>query len=151
MGKLVEQFGYHACAEALNRIGARPATSPKRAGRPVEFDYGKCMELWLYVEEGCARLGLSVQAFCKHKKAEFVWFTGGLPQDHSEYKRPFSKIIKGDTLRRRYNEAVAFLKSDTDLRARRSTAQDAFPGAQDHSLEKVWNEELRQRLMNAAA
>lgn len=109
------------------------------------------MELWLYVEEGRAQLGLSVQAFCRNEKAEFAWFVGGLPEDHPEYENPISKIIKGDTLRRSYIEAVALLKSDADLRARRSTAQDTFPGAQDHSLEMTWKEELRQRLMNATA
>lgn len=148
MQRHVEQFGYKASSDALRKIGSQPAKPTKTSGRPVEFDYGKLMELWLYVEEGRARLDLSVQAFCKSNEAEFSWFTGGLPAGHPEYDDPISKVIKGETLRRRYNEAVAFLKSDAELRTSSSKNRIAFPS---QPVAMIWQAELQRRLSEIAA
>lgn len=146
MEKLVTQFGYGNCFDALHKIGLRPSRPPKTRGRNAEFNYSKLMEIWLFVEEGRARKSLSVHAFCKD--AEFSWFTSGLPEDHPEFKSPISKVIKSQTLRRRYNEAVALLKSDAELRRSGSERRNAFP---PQTLEEIWQEELQRRLSDVAA
>ena len=121
--------------DAARRIQA----SRKPAGRPTTFDAHHLIDVWLFVKEGTDALNLSIKEFCK--RGTFNWYT-------TQAQAPFISTIhsiKGETLRRRYQDAVRMLKNEAAIYA----PEKALPGSKAPSgrspLEEWCYAELERR------
>ncbi len=138
MARAVKRYGFQICLVALD--ACRWSVPQKKSrGCPKHYEYQALMLVWLYVQEGIERHRLSVNQFCK--KGEFAWYESG-PTGFS-----VSKQITGPTLRRRYQEAVTFLRRETEpyrrlkeLKIRSIFQLDGSP------VELFWRDELARRL-----
>jgi hypothetical protein len=103
------------------------------------------METWLFVEEGRRRLGLSANAFCL--RAHLKWVTQGITEPVEKAQYPDKRVAR-ETLRRRYQEACAFLREENrPYRAAKDllgTQNSQFDGISP--TEKWWRQVLEQRL-----
>jgi hypothetical protein len=87
------------------RVGRRAA------GRPKHFNVDALRDVWVYVQAWAVVTGRPVSDICSSKNASFSWlaanvpgFKNGLRVDHE---------VARETLRRRYYEAVRYLKEES--------------------------------------
>src|SRR5579864_5455716 len=85
--------------------------SKKRSGAKKFYGAQELMNVWLYVQLGIKREKTNVHQFCgKGRKGRYVsWIMGG-----SGVPPRVLRNARGRTLWRRYQEAVAFLKSESE-------------------------------------
>jgi hypothetical protein len=94
---------------------------------------------------------MSVNAFCKDTK--FAWVTGATGPHEFGDDLMIAKRAQADTLRRRYQEAVAYLKKSSEP-YKRLKAMLAVPHALHDGispLEKWWDQLLEERLARIVA
>jgi hypothetical protein len=108
------------------------------------------MNVWIFVHVGMARTGLSALQYCK--RAKFHWISGGALLPPEQASRETGRVIvshkaRGETLRRRYQEAVAFLRSESkpyrELRERGFRSSALGPIS---PTEEWWRRELESAL-----
>lgn len=84
------------------------------AGRKLHYGDQQLMEVWVFVQVGILRSGLTVEQFCR--QYEFNWIQGGCIRSAEKADRKTGRAAiahkaRGATLRRRYYEAVAHLEA----------------------------------------
>ena len=96
------------------------------------------MEVWLFVEEGKARMRLSVNAFCK--VGSFTWYTAGAGDPKA------NKVLAGETLRRRYQQAVTWMKAESEPYKKQAALGSRDFASGTSPTEEWLRKELRERL-----
>ena len=127
-----------------------PALRRDNRGRKQRYLSQQMMEVWLYVQVGKARTGLSALKFCERRK--FQWLEGGhlLPREKASQKTGgllVTHMVHGKTLRRRYQEAVAILRAESKPYRRlfNMGVRSSVFGAVSPT-EEWWQRELKARL-----
>ena len=127
-----------------------PGARQEKRGRKQRYSMQQLMDVWLYVQEGMARTGLSAFQFCR--KGEFNWLVAGRLLPPYQASKQTGRLVighaaHGETLRRRYQEAVAVLQAESEtcrrfqemgLRSRVFSAQSP--------IEEWWRRELQARI-----
>jgi hypothetical protein len=88
-----------------------PRTS-REAGRPKHFDTAALRDVWVYVQSWAIITKWPISRICDAKNASFSWYAAGIP-DYDKGRKPKHQVDR-DTLRRRYYEAVQFLKAESE-------------------------------------
>ena len=135
----------------LNRARAlRNSQTAPVAGRPRNYDAQELMDVWLHVRVGMARTGLSAFQFCKRRR--FYWLEGGrlLPVEQASRETgrvAVNHLAHGETLRRRYQEAVAFLRAESvPYRRIRELGYYSQRFGSKSPTEEWWESELKAAL-----
>jgi hypothetical protein len=88
----------------------------RNVGRPKHFDPDTLRDVWVYVQTWAALTNLRISKICSAKGAHLGWvamnvsgFKNGVRVEHQ---------VDQGTLRRRYYEAVRFLKAESEPYAR---------------------------------
>lgn len=119
-------------------------------GRKLYFDAQKLMDVWLEVQEAMARHGVSAYAFCLRR--ELWWVRAGAYASCARRDKERGILIvqhsaRTETLRRRYQQAVRFLKAENEPYERlyRMGARSTQFG-RISPTELFWRQELERRL-----
>jgi len=137
MSSLVKRFGVESCEWALNRVRAEHIEN-NRSGRKKDFDLAALRDVWIFVESGKLQTRQSANAFCK--RAIFRWASIGLGG------RKITKEVSGETLRRRYQQAVAFLEEETESTRKLAKMRGEDPSQAVSEVEKWWRRALADQL-----
>jgi hypothetical protein len=133
MASLAKRFGIESLEWALLQVRAEYAEN-HRPGRKKDFDINALRDIWIYVESGKLRTDLSTNSLCK--RAKFQWAsigTGGVK---------ITKEISGPTLRRRYQEAVAFLEKESASVKELAEIRGEEPADRVSEIEMWWRRAL---------
>lgn len=105
--RLLKQHGADDIFWALNLELKRRTDPPKKVGQPKFFDEEALMHVWVYVRKTMTLHNLSASEACR--RGSFTWIQGGGGQVKA------LRTIRGATLLRRYQEAEAFIRRDTEI------------------------------------
>jgi len=128
-----------------------PNTNWKRAGSKKKYSADQLMHVWIYVQAGIQREKSNAHRFCT-KKRTFRWIDGGMPSSPEAAAQLLARSrinhsASGRTLWRRYQEAVAFLKAESesyrDLKELGAHSANIGPVS---PTEKWWRRELKLAL-----
>lgn len=127
-----------------------PDRRGKKRGRKLHYSSQQLLDIWLYVQVGMARTDLSALQFCK--KRSYYWASSGQLLSPEQAKRGTGRVVishmaHGETLRRRYQEAVAFLRAESEPYRRlwKMGVRSRVFGAVSPT-EGWWQRELKARL-----
>ena len=138
VASLIKRFGVKIFEWAADQVRAENAKN-KQSGRNKDFDDNALRDVWIYVESGKRQSGQSASKFCKH--ATFQWVSigpGGVK---------IIKEIRGETLRRRYQEAVAYLRRESAPYKKQAKLRGSNPSTPSVSpVELWWRRALREYL-----
>jgi hypothetical protein len=107
------------------------------AGRPKQFKDAELRDVWVYVQSWAILTKKPISQICDSKNAGFSWYAlgtpGGGPGPRLEHK------VDRQTLRRRYYEAVRFLKAESkDYRALRKAGYVSSVFGEVSPTEEWW-------------
>lgn len=137
------------CDEAIEDADKRQV-APQSRGRHRFFNAQELMAVWLFVQVGARRAGLSVNKFCATQ--EIAWIEAGhyLAPKAARPKTGrlvVSRTARRGTLRRRYYEAVQFLAEESAPYMRLKELGFTSRRFGDRSpTEEFWRAELERRL-----
>lgn len=105
--RLLNSYGADDIFWTLNQELKRRTEPPKKVGQPKFFDEEALMHVWVYVRKMMRLHRLSAIKACR--QGSFSWIQGG------GGRVKVLRTIRGATLRRRYQEAEAFIRRESEV------------------------------------
>jgi hypothetical protein len=131
----------------------RKTRAPRGAGRPKHFDIAALRDVWVYVQSWAIITKWPISRICDAKNASFSWYAAGIPDCDRGLR--LEHQVDHETLRRRYYEAVRFLKAESESYRKLRSMKFTSLALREVSATERWWRQLRDenvaRIKNTAA